>query len=354
MKTITRTNCVICKGILDNTHSFPKFPIFMGTSEESRQTDICEDLNFAKCKICGCIQLSNLIPLGILYEKSHNSAIGKTWEQHHLEFYNFIQQYTSGTIIEVGGGNLHLAKHLEQKSSIDKVIVYDTNTYGKFKSNKIEMREEFFNIESVQNTKVDMFIHSHVMEHLYNPISDIKNMSDVLQEGGYMAIAIPRIDNMLKDNFTNAMNFEHTYMITDDILEDILARANLEIVETKNFSKYTKFVMARKKLGIDLQVRSYPDCAIIFDKFVKYHLEEVEIIARKLEIGYCKEDTFIFGAHIFTQYLLNIGLDEELFSNILDNDPRKIGNRLYGTNLIVNSPKTLKDAEKPIVVLKAI
>ena len=339
MKTITRTTCIICEGSLDITHSFPKFPIFMGTSDEPRQNDICEDLNFTKCHDCGCIQLSKLIPLDILYEKSHNAAIGKTWEQHHLEFYNFIKSYAKGTIIEVGGGNLHLAKHLEQESFIDKIIVYDTNTYGKLKSNKIEMREEFFNLESAQNTKVDMVIHSHLMEHLYDPVAEIRSMSDTLQEGGHMAIAIPRIDNMLKDNFTNAMNFEHTYMITDDILEDILGRANLEIVETKNFSKYTKFVMARKKLGIDLYFRRYPECITIFNNFVKYHIEEVDIIKRKLEADYCKEDTFIFGAHIFTQYLLNLGLDEELFSNILDNDPRKIGNRLYGTNLIVNSPK---------------
>ena len=66
-----------------------------------------------------------------------------------------------------------------------------------------------------------------------------------------------------------------------------------------------------------------------------------------------KENTFIFGAHIFTQYLIKFGLDEGLFANILDNDHRKIGNRLYGTDLTVRSPKILKDIENPVLVLKA-
>ena len=65
----------------------------MGTTNESRETDICKDLNFSTCVKCGHVQLSNLIPLEALYEKSHNAAVGKTWDRHHLEFYEFIKKY---------------------------------------------------------------------------------------------------------------------------------------------------------------------------------------------------------------------------------------------------------------------
>ena len=81
--------------------------------------------------------------------------------------------------------------------------------------------------------------------------------------------------------------------------------------------------------------------------------DRVKRIKKILDSDYSKENTFIFGAHIFTQYLIKFGLDEKLFSNILDNDGRKIGERLYGTDLIVKSPKILKDIENPILVLKA-
>ena len=87
------------------------------------------------------------------------------------------------------------------------------------------------------------------------------------------------------------------------------------------------------------------------DDFVNYHINEVSAILSK--IGDEKENTFIFGAHIFTQYLLKFGLDESLFSSILDNDKCKIGNRLYGTGLQISSPTILKELESPLVVLKA-
>ena len=348
-----RNKCIICKSNLELSYSFSKFPIFMGTTDQPRETDVCEDLNFSTCTNCGCVQLSNLIPLDVLYEKSHNAAVGKTWDKHHLEFYNFIKNYTKGTIVEIGGGNLHLARHLENEASIDKIVIYDTNTYGEINSDKIEMREEFFDSRSTQGLSIDMVIHSHLMEHLYNPIEEIQSMSDTLQEGGYMAIAIPLINNMLEDKFTNAMNFEHTYMITENIYQDILNKANLEIVATKDFSKYTRFLITKKNTGCDLIFRSYPECIGILDNFVKYYSEEVNNIKEILELDYSKENTFIFGAHIFTQYLIKFGLNEGLFSNILDNDDRKIGNRLYGTDLIVKSPKILKDIENPILVLKA-
>jgi hypothetical protein len=38
---------------------------------------------------------------------------------------------------------------------------------------------------------------------------------------------------------------------------------------------------------------------------------------------------------------------------LLDNDPKKQGSRLYGTNMLVASPKVLGDVANPFVILKA-
>jgi hypothetical protein len=62
---------------------------------------------------------------------------------------------------------------------------------------------------------------------------------------------------------------------------------------------------------------------------------------------------YLFGGHIFSQYLVNFGLAEELITNILDNDPNKEGGRLYGTNLICHSPKILSGLEKATIILRA-
>jgi hypothetical protein len=65
------------------------------------------------------------------------------------------------------------------------------------------------------------------------------------------------------------------------------------------------------------------------------------------------KSTFVFGAHIFTQFLLKFGLDEKSFACVLDNDLQKQDKRLYGTSLMVRTPKLLATVESPVVLLKA-
>ena len=51
---------------------------------------------------------------------------------------------------------------------------------------------------------------------------------------------------------------------------------------------------------------------------------------------------FLYGAHIFSQYLLAFGLNQNKIEGILDNSQLKIGKRLYGTNLKVFDPKIIE------------
>ena len=59
---------------------------------------------------------------------------------------------------------------------------------------------------------------------------------------------------------------------------------------------------------------------------------------------------FLFGAHIFSQYLLSYGLDQNRISGILDNSPLKIDKRLYGTNLKVFNPEIIKNENVGVIV----
>ena len=79
MINIIRNNCVLCKGKLKQLYTIKNFPIYMGVSSDSK--DLYSDKAFATCIDCGCVQLKKLIPLDLLYAKSHNAAIGKTGDR---------------------------------------------------------------------------------------------------------------------------------------------------------------------------------------------------------------------------------------------------------------------------------
>ena len=355
MYLIERKSCVMCGGSLEDVCQFDNFPIYMGVTDLPIQSDLYGDMVFSKCQECNAVQLKKLVPLDILYAKGHAAVIGDTWNRHHEEFYEFIKDYVSGNVVEIGGANLILARKLIQIQDANTITVFDKNILqyqnGKEVPDKIVLREEFFDPSLVEGN-VDVVIHTHLIEHLYDPIREIREMSRLLEDGSYMMFAFPLADEMFKANFTNAMNFEHTYFIDMAIVENILNFSSFEIVETKNFSPYTAFIIARKNMSMKQNIiNSYPNHPWIFEDFRKHHIGEVERIKNRIDTD--KENTFIFGAHIFTQFLFGFGLSSDLFSNVLDNDPAKQNNRLYGAHLEVKTPKILRDIENPLVVLKA-
>jgi hypothetical protein len=64
-----------------------------------------------------------------------------------------------------------------------------------------------------------------------------------------------------------------------------------------------------------------------------------------------QQDVYLFGGHIFSQFLIYMGLDITNIKCILDNDETKQDKRLYGTNLIVSSPKILEGVKNPKIIL---
>lgn len=320
----------------------------MGIVKNASEEDIFQDMEFYICKICGCIQLKKLIPPEILYKHPHNGAIGHTWEKHHFEFSNFILKHATGDVLEIGGGNLNLANKIAASHNIKNVKVVDTNKYIKDYNNKITIMDEFFN-DNFTSSKTDCIIHSHTLEHFYTPLNSLRKMNNLLCDGGYMFASVPIIDVMVDDFLTNSLNFEHTFMLTFKNLEYMLNSCGFIIEESRKFNKYNYFIKCIKK-DIKSTIPVECDANITkFNKFIDYHKNMIQDINNAIKD---KKNVFVFGAHIFTQYLIHFGLDQKLLGGVLDNDSSKIGNRLYGTSLTTFSPQVLKMLKNPIVILK--
>ena len=71
-----------------------------------------------------------------------------------------------------------------------------------------------------------------------------------------------------------------------------------------------------------------------------------------LEIEASSTPTYIFGAHIFSQALLSLGLNKIVIQGILDNSAAKQGKRLYGSKALTYAPDAIKDLPEVNVVLR--
>ena len=81
-----------------------------------------------------------------------------------------------------------------------------------------------------------------------------------------------------------------------------------------------------------------------------YHAQIAKLNA-KLEST--NKKVYLFGAHLFSQYLLYHGLHSLKIEAILDNNPNKQNKRLYGTKLYVYSPQILANTDNALVILNA-
>ena len=95
----------------------------------------------------------------------------------------------------------------------------------------------------------------------------------------------------------------------------------------------------------------YGNNKALYLNYVAYHEQLIKDLNQRLSA--VKRPVYLFGAHVFAQYLIGFGLDSSRIACLLDNDPNKQGRRLYGTGLMVQSPAVLKDLENPYVILKA-
>lgn len=347
--------------VLDNTteiellHTLKKFPVFMGTINQNYKKDLKADMSWFISKKSGMIQLKKLIPLQILYQNSHDSGvIGKVWDKHHTSFCKFIEKYKHKKIIEIGGANGILANKFHKNNKKTNWIIIDPNSKP-LKNCKAKFINKFYD----ENIKLDYnnstIVHSHTLEHIYDPLKFMSLISKKINKNR-LIFSVPNIKEMVLRKYTNAINFEHTYFLTEEFTKYFLDLFNFEIESKKYFlNDHSIFYSVKKKSKKNkrkIKIKNYyKENKKIFNNFIKYNEKIVDDLNTKIKK--CKGNVFLFGAHIFSQYLLCIGLSKKKIKYILDNDTSKQSKRLYGTSLFVKSPKILAKENNPTVILKA-
>jgi hypothetical protein len=160
---------------------------------------------------------------------------------------------------------------------------------------------------------------------------------------------------MLERGYTNCINFEHTLLLSEPYVEHLLARHGFRLERKEHFlDDHSVFYRARRDPSVraaDLPEGLYERYAHLYRRYVDSHLELAAQLNARIEAT--KEPVYLFGAHVFAQYMLAFGLDGTRLAGILDNDQNKQGKRLYGTNLAVQLPSVLAQHDRPIVILRA-
>tara|TARA_B100001093_G_C26820073_1_gene1011509 strand:- start:297 stop:1445 length:1149 start_codon:yes stop_codon:yes gene_type:complete len=357
IKQIHRNKDVIneCED-LEYLDKFDSYPVFMGCVNQPIEQDILVDMQWGISKNSGIIQLSSLIPLEILYSEDHGAGVtGTMWLQHHKEFAKFIQKQSPKSVLEIGGSHGILSREYKKTNDIGWTIL-EPNPVPAADVNAVFIKG-FFNDEFIFSDDIDAIVHSHVFEHVYYPNEFITHISNFLEEGQKLIFSFPNMEQMLKRKYTNCINFEHTVLLTEPYVDYLLSKHGFKEVDKQYFqddhSIFYSYIKDSTVDTITLPNGLYEHNKKLYLDYVDYHKELINDLNIKIENTSDDQDVYLFGAHVFAQSLIEFGLNTSGIICLLDNDKNKQGKRLYGTSMVVESPKILKGVKNPIVILKA-
>ena len=355
MKMIIRDQDVI-SGQPDLTplYTIKNFPVFMGCVDHLMGEDVVADVTYCISESTGMIQVNPLLPLEVVYQAEHAPGlVGREWSLHHKAFADFIMQYRPHKVFEIGGAHGILSKNCYNiDNSIDWTILEPNPVVTEGSTAKII--KDFYTEETILPTDVDMLVHSHTLEHVYNPGEFFRALGNI-STGTRMCFAIPNLRKQLEYKYTNVINFEHTFLCTEEFAEWWLLCNGFTILEKQVYkddhSIFYSTIRSDKEIQNISPPSAYDQNLQLFNEYISYHTAAINELNDKIK--QLNGPLYLFGAHVFSQFLIAFGLDTTNVRFILDNSESKQNKRLYGTKFEIRSPAELKHDNSPVVILKA-
>jgi hypothetical protein len=360
--TVKNNNVIVRKNsLLDNSsklehlHTFRNMPVSNGCTTNSKSDDIVMNQIWDICKNTGLVQLRELAPLDLVYKFPHNDGVGNTWENHDMELCNFIDEMNLKKVFEIGAGSGRLGKLYLSKNTTNHWTALEPNhSYDEIVMPNLVHLREWFDLNYKIDKHYDAIIHSHVLEHSYDPTSFLKSIYEQIDNDTLHIFSIPNLLYFIKKKFTNGLNFEHTVFLTEKIVDNILNTVGFEIVKKHYYHEFPCIFYVTKKSEpkeVTYSKSIYQENKKVFLDYVDGQFEDIKKLNDK--ISKFDGEIFLFGGHIWAHYLIFNGLRVDKISCLLDNSKMKQGKRLYGTSLKVKSPKILKGRENVAVIVKA-
>jgi predicted SAM-dependent methyltransferase len=349
-----REKCGICNSKNINIfYEIKNIPIKLSCIKEYKND--LETMSFFKCKDCLTIQLDKLIPLDILYSDSHNyTSYGETWNNYFKLFCNNIKDLIfNKNVLEIGCPS---GKIVKNSINYNKWYIVDPNKNENIVFNNIIFLKQMFDEKFEINEKIDIIIHSHLFEHIYEPNIFLNKCYDILDDNGEMFFGIPNMEYIAEKELCPFLGifFEHTIFLNNDNVKYLLNNNGFDIIRIINYENHSTLFHVKKNIlknknenkifKIDNKfIDMFYNTINKYSSFVKYCNEIIEINNKK--------NIYLFGASYNTQYLIAFGINQQNIKGILDNSKEKEGKYFYGYNLIIYNPSILIN-DDCIVILK--
>lgn len=358
MNTVKRNTCIKCTKINEIIHQEKNVPISFSSVKTSNNYKF-STLTYGYCNECNILQLNELIEMDTLYELGHNyQVVGKTWGKYFNRFVEILNSYVEyKNVLEIGCPSGKIANKCDSYNSWN---IIDPNVKN-FENNKIIGIPRFFDDKSKFDFKIDVIVHSHLFEHIYNPLPFLENCHNILEDDGYMIFGMPNMEYIMKNNISLyfGVMFEHNIFHSVSNVIELLEQARFKIIDVEFYENHSIFFKVKKsqlKTNHQQMINSFRFDYNLKDKFKENLMYYDNCIYKWVAYVNHKKNKkmkniYLFGAS-YNNHLLLHKIDNRLnIKGVLDNCKEKQGNFFYGFNTLILSPSILKK-EDAIVILK--
>jgi hypothetical protein len=253
-----------------------------------------------------------------VYLHRHIEAVGSTWAAHEKRFAEFVAEHA-----------VHPVERVDRTSMDGRTL---TNP-------------------SFRVSAKGTLVHSHAVEHWRQPRAVLQQTAKCMLPGSRMIFSVPDMDIQLAHGLFSTLNFEHSYHLSQWAIHELLLSAGFSVIHTEKFVNHSIFFACERTDTVlnKLSSTTISESEKLVSDALTLQLDLVKHIDEAVS-GF-EGPVYLFGAHIFSQYLLGFGLDEIIFSGVLDNSKTKAGKRVYGTSLPIINPDDLRKDKRVMVVL---
>ena len=206
------------------------------------------------CKECGLVQTNPRMSQKS-YNKFYDSEYaklyvgeGKPTEEfftkqynHGAYIYDYIRRFSGKIenkfIVEVGTGAGGILQYFKEKGN--EVYGVDLGSdyieFGKQKGLNLEVGtiDKLYSLKK----KLDVVIYSHIVEHLLNPVDELKKLRNILNEDSLLYIEVPGLKNLYDSygqDFLKYLQNAHTYHFTLNSMANCTRKAGFKLLSGMN------------------------------------------------------------------------------------------------------------------------
>jgi len=202
------------------------------------------------CKQCGLVQ-TNPRMMEIHYLEFYESEYRKLYSSHETldlffkhqyeqgkNIYDFIKKTTKNNItgkfvIEIGSGSGGILKLFQDKGNTVLGFDLDEKFLDFGKSKGVNLKKGTIENLSKISQHPDIVIYSHVLEHLNNPIKELKTLRKFLNNTSILYVEVPGLLNIHRVSYQDFLKYlqnAHLYHFCLNSLHNILKKSGFKLI----------------------------------------------------------------------------------------------------------------------------